>query len=250
MPRRKPKRRSDARAAGFSPKPPTDQPISNSSARDIHDQRHPSILDDQPLRIQRRMLHTNWLLVAVTAAYVAVTALQYLAFKAQIADAQRAAADSRRSADAALADARRGLQIDQRAWLGFTRTIRPKALSDRVLITLGLSNTGRTPAIAVEVSLHAVLLPAGNYDIIEAHVNKERMDQWSKGGATNDFIFPNVTDFVDGELNDRHRRRETLTPSQISDIQNGISTLYAHGRVDYRDIFDKRHWLLIPAKLM
>lgn len=185
------------------------------------------------LRIQRRMLLATSIVAAVTAIYVTITLLQYFALREQIADA-------RRSGDLALRETRNAQRVDQRAWIGVSKVAPPKSLSDPILMSVSFANSGKTPALAVKMMLHVLILPAGNHDIIASHLDEEpktRMD------GPNDFIFPGVTDTIEGWPFDEHGRRTTLTAQQIAAIEAGTLTIYGHGRVEYQDIFGGAHWL-------
>lgn len=133
---------------GAKSNPPIVTDKDNVNVRELHE------LERANLVIQRRMFVATCVVAAVTAAYVTITLLQYFALREQIADA-------RRSGDLALRETRNAQRLDQRAWLGVTEFNAPKHLSDHILLSVTLKNSGKTPARAVKMSLHVLALPCG-----------------------------------------------------------------------------------------
>jgi hypothetical protein len=220
------RRKTAARQPHHQPKK-RDQSAPDNDQPSVRDLEHANLL------VQRRMLLVTGIIGFVTACYVTITLLQYFALREQIADA-------RRSGDQALRETRNAQRLDQRAWIGITKVEILKNRPDPALMSITLSNSGKTPALAVKVDFHVLTLPAGNEDIIQSHIEEEPKRRF---GGTNDSIHPSATNIVDGWLYDQNGRRTSLTAQQLAAIADGTLTIYGHGRVEYQDVFGRAHWL-------
>lgn len=119
---------------------------------------------------------------------------------------------------------------DQRAWVGVEGFDGKAEIDKRLIITVALKNTGKTPAINLTVSENATPVDAGKEPpLIDIPV------EHSQG-----MLFPNQLYTV--PLNVTSRRTQGLDAHDYQLITSGAVVIYAYGTITYSDVFGRKHW--------
>jgi hypothetical protein len=192
--------------------------------------------------------YTRWL-AFFTAALVFATIALFISGERNVEVARESAEAAGRSANAAkeAADAARNsitlakdtMQLDQRAWI-VLESIAPVPLIPEVGKTFGVTgvikNTGKTPARNIVI-----------YSIIEP-VDAGRLPNFSYDGVPKligGLLSPNIPATLPlNVLPDAKTKQPALFSQEQLDIfKSKKSVIYAHGRIEYEDIFGNIHWM-------
>ena len=153
--------------------------------------------------------------------------------------------DSHENATKQLTEADAALKLDQRAWLGvinITPTPRIPTIGQMFEVEVDLKNTGKTPALHVEI------ITVGQ-DIAKGNETDFTYDKFAK--IKNAFIAPNATTMMQvSPVNDATGNPIPVTQDILTALQHGDLRATVHGRIDYQDIFGKPHWLLFCSILI
>jgi len=135
-------------------------------------------------------------------------------------------------------------QLDQRAWLGIqsiTPTPSTPAIGKTFEAKIELKNTGKTPALHIEITCLGQAIIIGN----EIDFSYEKYEKVKNG-----IIFPNaIADINISPVSDMSGHPIPVSQEILTAIQQNQLTLVVHGRVDYDDVFGKSHWLLYCSRL-
>lgn len=121
----------------------------------------------------------------------------------------------------------RTLRVDQRAWMGIVNIKIKRFLEPErdFIVEVETKNTGKTPALRVvfHISLQALL----------AAQQLNRTFGESNGHGT---VMP------DSKQNHSIGEDHPVSVETFEQVQNGVRTMYLHGRIEYQDIFGSTHW--------
>jgi hypothetical protein len=143
-------------------------------------------------------------------------------------------------------DSDRNFRIDERAWVH--RAIDPHAQEVRVPVSAGMPlfvpvtfvNSGKTPASQIEGAAVMSLMPAGvppEFIYTAGHVRTGvTISEMYPGETTNPIPVFFLKYGKDGPS------AEALTDAQVEYIKTGVLVISVHGRIEYRDAFNRPHW--------
>ncbi len=125
-------------------------------------------------------------------------------------------------------------QLDQRAWIGFSRGTHSQIKPDEETeLLVQFVNTGKTPAHNIATHHTCSIRPA-DFDIgghAKAHTDKSWDETSTKGP-----IPPNVGFMI------RHSiPADLLTPAVVQQIQSGVQLVFVFGKITYSDVFGGDH---------
>ena len=166
----------------------------------------------------------GWIQAISTIAIVFITAFYTYYARQQVKETGRAIA---------LTDA--SIKLDQRAWIGVTSVSGKPEVGKQLTITVTFKNTGKTPAKNTNIA--AVVEPARQNKApdftIENRVRRESRGLVTPQGETFSILVIANEYSPSGELND----------AALKDITEGKLRIYAHGIVEYDDVFRTHHWV-------
>lgn len=159
--------------------------------------------------------------LVIVAAYTALTYWQWQAMLQQNRNSQHA------------------LEVTERAWVN----VKPEFSSDTsptVTGTLEITNSGKTPALHIEVNALIEVVPNGQ----EPHFGGEAgVLQHLK--VTTGALSPNSPADSPADLPITRRKdgqEYPLTDAEITDLKEGRTWIAIHGRTTYKDVFKVPHW--------
>jgi hypothetical protein len=135
----------------------------------------------------------------------------------------------------------RQMRQDQRPWISVELGGTPVPNTEKGTVTfntvenqpieipLRITNVGKTPARRVEAQFFVEIVKNGQ--IPDLHPKKKADNGYSAG-----IIFPNIPNPTNAS------RLRPIIRSEMKDLVEGKSYIAAHGRVDYRDVFNIPHW--------
>lgn len=132
------------------------------------------------------------------------------------------------------ADARRAVELDQRAWLGIERIEGAPQLGAEWNIAVLLRNSGKTPARDVEAEL--LIDPQPGRDMPQDASKDGYSGDIQPGGVVTLRLSAPVMDNVTGEL-------KRLDADAMRLLETGAVKMYLRGTVAYSDVFERRHTL-------
>jgi len=126
------------------------------------------------------------------------------------------------------------MKLDQRAWLGTTVVQGTLDAGKPVLVSVGLKNTGKTPAKNVTNTMwHQTIKKNDPFVFPEP---KEDLGTKSKS-----LMSPQQEGFIQGTA--YKAWQESARDNLINEVASGVIVFYIYGTVNYDDIFKKGHWL-------
>jgi hypothetical protein len=144
-------------------------------------------------------------------------------------------------------DANRNFRLDQRAWVhtyidSKAPELRvPVAVGVPIVIPVVLTNSGKTPAFGVHGSVIVSLLRAGDVPEFIYSPGHPRMNIGVESmypGTNSDPIPATILESGRSEPS-----QVLISESQREGIALGTLDLFVHGTIEYRDIFNTRHWV-------
>ena len=165
----------------------------------------------------------GWIQAISTVAIVFIIAFYTYYARQQVKETGRAIARTDAS-----------IKLDQRAWIGVTSVSGKPEVGKQLAITVTFQNTGKTPAKNTNIA--AVVEPAHENKApdftLEKRVRRESKGLVTPQGETFSTLVIVNEDSPSGELND----------AALKDITEGELRIYAHGIVEYDDVFGTHHW--------
>jgi hypothetical protein len=151
--------------------------------------------------------------------------------------AQDALAASQTNFDKSIGSARDQLRLDQRAWLGVDAISGEPKEKARWEITVGIKNTGKTPAKEVSFLNSFVALDKGkkltfDYSSVQGEASKAMLPPGSVYGA-----HPPTP-------------KSPLTDMDIKNLKEESITVYIYGKGTYSDVFSCRHWITYCSHML
>lgn len=180
--------------------------------------------NEQIKKLKGRIARGEKYMIGLTFAMVVVAALQSFMTREQIQDARRA------------------LELEQRAWIGVKDVSGEPVAGKPMLATVTVHNSGSTPAREITVQYFAVLGVGKEYPPTptfnpSADRNTERRSvAVAPPGMSFSVIAP-----VRGIGPDEGV--VIMNESLVTAIAQDQFRIYVYGRVMYKDVFDSAHWL-------
>jgi len=170
--------------------------------------------------LKDRIKHGEWWMIALTAAMVGLGVMQYWLTKTQIADAKAA------------------VELDQRAWIVVSNIQGTPVPGKTLKPTVFIKNIGKTTAFDVNIRSRFYVLAAGER-------LKYPTEYGPASGTAIDGVLPPVGEATIGEelLAGDNKTPLLLTQQIIDDWKANKFRVVLIGRVMYKDIFNRPHFL-------
>jgi hypothetical protein len=129
---------------------------------------------------------------------------------------------------------KRNAELDQRAWVNVTKIKleKPLTISEKPIVTLIITNSGKTPALNVRVGAHMYVSP-----------NVMRDDKIVRTGPYSEIIIaPNSEHTGQVAMSDEVFAFFRL-PQTFASVTKGDYSVYVDGKITYCDIFGKKHFV-------
>jgi hypothetical protein len=154
----------------------------------------------------------------------------YLAALKQVAEAKRSADEAHRQANAAEDTEER--QLRAYVALGEFKKVEKFGVGEKPHLIIGLDNVGQTPVYEATwntgIGVFNYPMPADLPVIIPYPACSDLMGR------------PDAKHWFLGKTRDAEKEKDqALTPAEITNLTAGTSAVYFHGRICYRDIFNK-----------
>jgi hypothetical protein len=133
-----------------------------------------------------------------------------------------------------LNEMRKSTQLDERAWIGITRIGGSPEVDKPWIATVTFKNSGKTFAKRVKTMIGGNVGPIQDAPKFFLEDNQK---SWER--EIESIVAPNTETFAHIAVGGFNK----LTQKQVDQIMKGELTVFIHGRVIYRDIFDCEHWL-------
>jgi hypothetical protein len=168
---------------------------------------------------------------------------QLLTMDKTLREIQKQTPSVKRSADAAKGaaiTARLAMEVGQRAWLAANFIPEKLFVGKPIVSSLELSNTGKTPVIGghgwvafTVVESTATIVFDPDVDVVKINLIPIFPNQKPKIPLTLLYKQPTMA----------HPAPRILSQPGLIKLQEGTSSLFMYGRIDYDDVFKKSHWV-------
>jgi uncharacterized repeat protein (TIGR01451 family) len=137
------------------------------------------------------------------------------------------------------------LKLGQRAWVS-VQSVRLEpptpTIGQPLTIRVGIRNTGLTPAVRIVGTSVVDPVPEGAYPLF-SHTKDRRVAVGMLAPQADHFFPMTVTTSISSG------KPAPLTEPIFAYLVAGKARLYAHGRIDYADVFGDRHWITFCYRL-
>ena len=157
-------------------------------------------------------------------------------------DQTAAQMQSAQAADNSVKATQDQMQLDQRAWIGVEGVDGSLEAGKPFIINTHYFNTGRTPALHLVEQARGIVLPRGEKFTPDYNAPRDESLPVKAVAA----IFPNQVSTQHVRMtkdNSDPTKDAPADQSGIDVIDRGDVTIYVFGRVCYRDVFNKPHWM-------